>query len=102
MHMHMQVKALEERLSDSQARVSKKEASVAELKMESARLKDELVATARGTADDFSNRLESERLRWQSQHDAAHGAHTQAHMRAHTHTHAYAHTHTYICTRRHT
>ena len=81
-YLRVQVKSLEERLSGADGRVAKKEATIAELKAELSKARDDLLQMSRGHADDTSARLEAEKLRWESHASASASAHADAHAAA--------------------
>ena len=62
--------------------MAKKDATLAELKAEIAKLKQELLTSARGAAEEYSLRLDAERERWQAHATSAQHAHQEAHQTA--------------------
>ena len=79
-YLKTQVASLEERASAAEQRVAKKDAALAELKAELSMAKQELLANARGAAEEFAVRLESERQRWERHAEASQHAHGEAHQ----------------------
>ena len=79
-YLKTQVASLEERASAAEQRVAKKDAALAELKAELSMAKQELLANARGAAEEFTVRLENERQRWERHAEASKHAHGEAHQ----------------------
>lgn len=81
-YLRVQLKTSEERQSALEIESAKHEASLAEARAEVAKLKEQILASTRGQAEEYAARLEAERLRWQSDAQTTQAAHAEAHQAA--------------------